>query len=80
MMKLLMASALVLASFGTASAQFDAPTNCEKFRGEWICEDPVGNSENSDGNSQTVATTSRGNLTKKKECSGPGNGGSDAQC
>jgi hypothetical protein len=80
MMKLLMASALVLASFGTASAQFDAPTNCEKFRGEWICEDPVGNSENSDGNSQTVDTTSRGNLTNKKECSGPGNGGSDAQC
>jgi hypothetical protein len=70
--------AAVVMSVAPAAAQFDAPTNCEKFRGEWICEDPVGNSENSDGQSQSVDTTSRGNLTNKRECSGPGN--SDSGC
>jgi hypothetical protein len=66
--------ALAALSLATpALAQFDAPTNCEKFRGEWICEDPVGESEHSGGQSQTETTTSRGNLTNKQECSGPGN-------
>jgi hypothetical protein len=74
----ILATLLFVAIAFPAAAQFDAPTNCEKFRGEWICEDPVGNSENSDGQSQTVDTTSRGNLTNKKECSGPGN--SDSGC
>jgi hypothetical protein len=70
--------AAVVMSVAPAAAQFDAPTNCEKFRGEWICEDPVGESEHSGGNSETVTETSRGNLTNKRECSGPGS--SDSGC
>ena len=53
-------------------------------------EDPVGNSENSGGKSQSTTTTeeesSNGTLNNKpkheesSECTGPGNGGSTAQC
>jgi hypothetical protein len=61
-------------------AQGHLPEDCDKVRGEIICVDPVGNSENSDGQSQEVDTTSRGNLTNKQECSGPGSGSSSAGC
>jgi hypothetical protein len=77
MTKLFIIAIATLALAAPALAQFDAPTNCEKFRGEWICEDPVGNSEESDGASQDVTTTSRGNLTNKQCSTGPGNSGGD---
>ena len=68
----------VLAGLFTFAAAFSAfgaalPDDCEKIRGTIECVDPVGNSENSDGQSQEVVTTSQGNLKNKQECSGPGN-------
>jgi hypothetical protein len=71
-----------VASFGfgvSGSIAAPLPDNCTKDQGVVTCQtsDPVGNSENSGGNSQTRDTTdtSRGNLTNKKSSctSGPGN-------
>lgn len=79
MRQLFLAFALVAAVFAFApSAAFAAalPEECEKIRGTIECVDPVGNSENSDGHSQEVVTTSQGNLKNKQECSGPGNSSS----
>jgi hypothetical protein len=48
--------------------------------------DPVGNSENSGGKSQTVEEeesrhgTIHNRPKHEEECTGPGNGGSTAQC
>jgi hypothetical protein len=67
----------------------------DRTNGEVTCtyppvEDPVGNSENSGGKSQSTTTTqeesSNGTLNNQpkheesSECTGPGNGGSTAQC
>jgi hypothetical protein len=55
------------------------PAGCTKYQGTITCpsSDPVGNSENSGGQSQTTdtSTTSQGNLTNKQnKCTtGPGN-------
>jgi len=80
MRQLFLAFALVAAALVFApSAAFAAPDygdECEKIRGTITCVDPVGNSENSDGQSQEVVTTSQGNLKNKQECSGPGNSSS----
>jgi hypothetical protein len=73
---------LILAAlaFATSASAAALPDQCDKYHGEITCDDPVGNSENSDGQSQSVTNTSRGNLTNKQECSGPGAGGSTAGC
>jgi hypothetical protein len=60
------------AGISTAGAA-PLPDNCTKDQGVITCPDPVGNSENSGGKSQTRDTTSRGNLTNKQCTSGPGN-------
>ena len=68
-------------AFGTADAiaAQALPEGCHKDQGTITCttSDPVGNSESSNGNSQTrdTSTTSQGNLTnKQKKCTtGPGN-------
>lgn len=75
----LVATALVFAPSAALAAQA-LPEECEKIKGTITCVDPVGNSEHSDGQSQTVDTTSQGNLKNKQECTGPGNGGSTAGC
>ena len=72
----------------------DAGGTWEKVNGKVSCTfttvDPVGNSENSGGNSQTTTSTdtdsSNGTLNndpqheESSNCDGPGNGGSTAQC
>jgi hypothetical protein len=73
----------------------DAGGTFDRTQGEVTCtyppvEDPVGNSENSGGKSQSTTTTeeesSNGTLNNRpqheesEECTGPGNGGSTAQC
>ena len=75
MTKILLAALLTLSWISAAAAVFEAPEGCDKFHGEWTCEDPVGNSEASDGASQDRVTTSRGNLGNKACTTGPGNSG-----
>jgi hypothetical protein len=63
-----------LFAFGTTGAiAGQVPSGCTKDQGTITCSDPVGNSENSGGQSQTRDTTSQGNLTNKKCTTGPGN-------
>lgn len=94
-------SALVLLLASLAAAASPSQRECEeaggsfdRTNGEVSCTftivDPVGNSENSDGKSQTTTTTdeesSHGTLQNQpqheesSECTGPGKGGSTAQC
>lgn len=67
---------MILTAASTTFAAQALPEECEKIRGTIECVDPVGNSENSGGQSQEVVTTSQGNLKNKQECSGPGNSSS----
>jgi hypothetical protein len=68
-------------AFGASGAMADpcCPAGCQKVNGTITCtsSDPVGNSENSGGQSQSrdTDTSSQGNFTNKKcSCvSGPGN-------
>ena len=72
---LMLLGSLSLFAFGTTgaiAAQALGP-GCTKDQGVITCTDPVGNSENSGGKSQTKDTTSQGNLTNKKCTTGPGN-------
>jgi hypothetical protein len=65
-----------VASFGlgvSGAIADPAPAGCTKEQGLIVCPDPVGNSQNSDGKSQTRDTQSRGNTTNKLCTSGPGN-------
>jgi hypothetical protein len=97
-----MVAAMLVALAGVAFAASPSQLECEaaggtfdRTNGQVTCvyppvEDPVGNSENSNGHSQTTTTTSEessnGTLNNKpkheesSECDGPGNGGSQAQC
>ena len=66
-----------LFTFATAFGAFGAqtlPAGCEKETGDILCEDPVGSSEASGGQSQSVDTTDKGDLKNpaKLQCSGPG--------
>lgn len=72
MNRVLLACAMFFALSAGAFAA-NLPDECEKIRGTIECVDPVGNSEQSGGQSQEVVTTSQGNLKNKQECSGPGN-------
>lgn len=76
MKRVLLAGAFFLAASTSTFAAPDYGDDCEKIRGTITCVDPVGNSENSGGQSQEVVTTSQGNLKNKQECSGPGNSAS----
>jgi hypothetical protein len=69
----LLASVAFFGIGASGSIAAPLPDNCTKDQGVITCPDPVGNSENSGGNSQTRDTTSRGNLTNKQCTSGPGN-------
>jgi len=74
MKRILLAVAFALSSSSVATAAPDYGDDCEKVRGTITCLDPVANDHaNEDNNSQPVTTTSRGNLTNKRECAGPGN-------
>jgi len=73
MKRFLLASAMILTAASATFAAQALPEECEKIKGTIECVDPVGNSENSGGQSQEVVTTSQGNLKNKQECSGPGN-------
>jgi opacity protein-like surface antigen len=70
----LAAVALLVLSASAASAAQALPDECEKIKGTITCVDPVGNSEESDGHSQTVDTSDKGDLKnpQKFQCSGPG--------
>jgi hypothetical protein len=78
---LMLLGSISLFAFGTtgAIAAQALPAGCTKDQGVITCtsSDPVGNSENSGGQSQTkdTNTTSQGNLTNKKNSctTGPGN-------
>ena len=94
----MMLVALASVTFAASPSQLEceaAGGTFDRSQGQVTCiyppvEDPVGNSENSNGHSQTTTTTaeesSNGTLNNKpkhqesSECDGPGNGGSDAQC
>lgn len=82
MTRFLLAAAFFLAA---STATFAAQTfveDCTKIKGDVVCDDPVGNSEASGGQSQSTTTTDQGSLNNpsKFQCSGPGNGNSDAGC
>jgi hypothetical protein len=78
---LMLLGSISLFAFGTtgAIAAQALPAGCTKDQGVITCtsSDPVGNSENSGGQSQSrdTSTTSQGNLTNKKNSctTGPGN-------
>jgi hypothetical protein len=94
----MMLVALASVAFAASPSQLEceaAGGTFDRSQGTVTCiyppvEDPVGNSENSDGKSQSTTTTeeesSNGTLNNKpkheesSECDGPGNGGSTAQC
>jgi len=76
MKQFLLAGAMILTAFSATPAPL--PDECERITGTVTCVDPVGNSEESGGQSQEVTSTSQGNRTNKLECSGPGN--SSAGC
>jgi hypothetical protein len=72
MNRVLFACAMFFAFSTAVFAAQALPEECEKIKGTITCVDPVGNSEESGGQSQSVDTTSQGNLKNKQECSGPG--------
>jgi hypothetical protein len=90
----LVISAPVFAISPSEQECLDAGGTWDRTQGTVSCtfetSDPVGNSENSGGKSQTVDSeeteSSNGTLNNKpkhqesSECTGPGNGGSTAQC
>ena len=101
LVSLIAAMAMVMAFSATALGASPSQAECEqaggtfdRSQGEVSCtfvtSDPVGNSENSGGNSQTVDSedteSSNGTLNNQpkhaesSECTGPGNGGGTAQC
>ena len=75
----ILAAVATLTLYTSPTSAANLPSNCTKVQGTITCEteDPVGNSENSGGNSQTreTTTTSQGNLSNKRNScsSGPGN-------
>jgi hypothetical protein len=95
---LVMLFALSATALGASPSQLEceaAGGSFNRSQGEVTCtfppvEDPVGNSENSNGKSQSTTTTeeesSNGTLNNRpqheesSECTGPGKGGSTAQC
>jgi hypothetical protein len=101
LVSLLAAVAMTLVISAPVLAVSPSQRDCEAAGGTWdrtqgevsctfTTSDPVGNSENSGGKSQTVDSeeteSSNGTLNNKpkhqesSECTGPGNGGSTAQC
>jgi len=72
---LVMTTILALSVASNAMAAQALPEECEKIKGTITCIDPVGNSEESGGQSQSVDTSDQGSLKNpsKFECSGPGN-------
>jgi len=82
MRQFVLACAVVLAALlflpSSLMAAQSLPAGCEKETGDILCEDPVGESEASGGQSQSVDTSTKGSLhnTNKLECSGPGNSSS----
>jgi hypothetical protein len=70
------------ASVAVPATSFAAPTlpeGCTKVRGQIICTQKVGKAP-AKSKAQECTTTSRGNLTNKKQQSGPGKSQSTSAC